>query len=933
MASSPRSQAASPSPSSRRGDIAPTIGFSRSVIQFALLGLGIGAAFALASQGLILIKRGSGVLNFSQGALAAVGAYTYYRLHANGVPAVAAFALALLLPAFIGVAMHVFLMRPLRNASPLSRLIATLGVMSLIQQVMDLWFGATTQIVSSILPSGTVTIGSSSISEDRLLNAAVALAITAALYLVYRYSRFGLTTLAVAENELVAEVSGHSANVVAAVNWGLGGALAGLAGVLIAPISGLDVDNLVLLIVPALAAGLVGSFESFPITLVAALVMGIAESEMVKYIATPGWGQSVPFIAVIIVMAVRGKALPVKDYITDRLPSLGTGAIRLRYAVPVIVGAGVLMWTTPLSWTGAFTTTFIGGILCLSLVILTGIAGQLSLAQLGFAGVAAYAASRGPIGAHWPFLAALAVGVVAAVAAGLVVAVPALRTRGVNLAIATFGAGFAIENVLFDNYNYTGYPEVNPSLFGWSINPDDFPKRYALVCLVLLVVVALIVANVRAGRAGRRLTAMRGNERAAAALGVSVYGAKLYAFGLSAAIAGLGGVLLAFSSTYVSFTQFDVFSSITLLLLVVIGSVGFVSGGLIGGLNVAGGLTTFIVSEIISSGSVIQDVTIAFDVMLLLTLVLYPNGVASLNIELLHARQEKRSASRPRSTETPLGAPVSDPNVEHRVTPMELVVRDIHVSFGGIHALNGVSISVSPGEVVGVMGPNGAGKTTLIDVITGFLKPDSGSIEIDGKRIEGLSASRRSRRGMGRSFQSLELFDELSVRENIAAASDRRDFGAYFSGLVVREKVELTETARAAVAMLQLQGEMDRTPRELAYGQRRLVAIARAIATEPSILLLDEPAAGLNESETEELGHLIRRLADEWGLGIVLVEHDVALMMTVCDRLIAVDFGQTIAEGTPAQIRSDPRVIASYLGEPDPEPESVPHADVGSAAQ
>jgi ABC-type branched-subunit amino acid transport system ATPase component len=231
-----------------------------------------------------------------------------------------------------------------------------------------------------------------------------------------------------------------------------------------------------------------------------------------------------------------------------------------------------------------------------------------------------------------------------------------------------------------------------------------------------------------------------------------------------------------------------------------------------------------------------------------------------------------------------------------------------------VRALSEVSLQVRPWEVVGLMGPNGAGKTTLIDAVTGFTRIKSGTILLDGERIDGLGAHRRARRGVGRTFQSLELFDQLSVLENLRTASDPRNAGAYLSDLVRPRSAALTPGARSAIAMFELKSDFDRVPAQLPYGRRRQVAIARAIAAEPSILLLDEPAAGLHERETEELGVMLRRLVEEWQIGILLVEHDVTLLNRVCDRLVVMDFGAVIATGSPAEIRTDPRVIAAYLG-------------------
>ena len=228
-------------------------------------------------------------------------------------------------------------------------------------------------------------------------------------------------------------------------------------------------------------------------------------------------------------------------------------------------------------------------------------------------------------------------------------------------------------------------------------------------------------------------------------------------------------------------------------------------------------------------------------------------------------------------------------------------------------ALDGVDVTVQPGEVVGLIGPNGAGKTTLIEAATGFVSA-SGSVLLDGRALEGMSPRRRAKRGVTRSFQSLELFDDLTVLDNLRVAADDGNGLRYFRDLVWPTPPPLPDAALAAIDEFGLGDVLDQKPGDLPYAQRRTIAIARAVAASPSVLLLDEPAAGLDDWATSELATLIRRLADEWGIGVLLVEHDVGMVMRTCDRVVALEFGKVIGRGTPDEIRTDPAVIAAYLG-------------------
>jgi ABC-type branched-subunit amino acid transport system ATPase component len=247
-----------------------------------------------------------------------------------------------------------------------------------------------------------------------------------------------------------------------------------------------------------------------------------------------------------------------------------------------------------------------------------------------------------------------------------------------------------------------------------------------------------------------------------------------------------------------------------------------------------------------------------------------------------------------------------------------LAIDDLSVRFGSVVAVQDVSLEVHPGEVVGLIGPNGAGKTTFIDAVTGFVPASTGTMTLGGRSLDKLNATKRARLGLRRSFQSLELFEDVTVEENIRAGSDlRASRVSWLTDLFWPGHHDLPPTAVAAVREFELEPHLQETPEELPYGRRRLVGIARTVASGPSVVMLDEPAAGLDENESAELARLIRRLADERNMGVLLVEHDVGLVMSTCDRVVVIDFGGVIASGPPAQIRDDPAVRDAYLGYAD----------------
>jgi sulfate-transporting ATPase len=899
-----------------------------SFLQFTILGLGPGATYALLALGIVLIYRGSGIVNFAHGGFAMIATYVCF-LSMNrewgwsvGVSMVASVAIAVLL----GVAFQLLILHHLRRAAPLVRVIATLGLLVILQAFATIQWSAAPYQAPQYLPSGLWHIGDVVVQQSRMLLLAIAIVLTAVLWAVTRFTTVGLAISASAQNERAAAALGWSPNFLAAVVWGIGGALAGLAGVLIAPLSGLTLTTFTIVVtVSALAAALLGGFRSFWLTLVGGLFLGVLESLITRYQidvkdvlglpALNGANRAMPFIVIIVVLVVRGQSLPLRSHPFEKLPDLGSGTIRrLAFAVAVVVTALLALTIFDASWADALNASLIASVFITSIVVLTGFAGQLSLAQYVLGGIGALIAGRLVASAGWPFELAIPTAVLLTIPAGLLFALPALRTRGINLAVVTLGLGFTVQQMIFNDIYYTGGNPIDGGtavgearLFGIDVSAVHHPQRWSIVCLVGLVVVVLVAANLRRSWWGRRLIAVRTNERAAASLGISVFTAKIYAFGVAAAIAALGGILLAFQVPLLVYGAFSPFASIEAVSLSVIGGIGWVLGTVFGAQLAVSGIGAKVFDNVFDLG---QWVGFIGGVLLLVILMTHPNGLAEVIVKRIGQPLRRLARSRTaRSKSFTLPEVVSE-----RVQPATLVVNDMTVRFGGVVALEHVSLTVNPGEVVGVIGPNGAGKTTLIDAITGFVSPADGTIELTGQDVGKWSAARRARNGLRRSFQSLELFEDITVLENLHAGSQRVDRLAWITDLVYPRTHPLTPTAVTAVRDFNLADDLQRRPDELPYGSRRLVAIARAVASGPSVLLLDEPASGLGSRERSELATLIRSLANERGVGILLVEHDVSMVLAVCDRIVVLDFGRKIAEGVPSDIESDALVRQAYLG-------------------
>ncbi|MBV9660751.1 MAG: ATP-binding cassette domain-containing protein [Acidimicrobiales bacterium] len=881
-------------------------------IKFFLLGLGSGGAYSLLALGVVLVYRGSGVVNFAHGAIALFGVSVFYEFrHPVGSPL--AIILGVLASALLGVLIQMAVMRPMRRSSPLMRVVATLGVLSVLQEGAIIKFGSNPLFIPDFLPSHAVHFSKHIVvGEDRIINLAIAVVLTVGLWIIYRKTRFGIATAALAENERATATLGWSPTILAVGNWAAGGALAGLAGILLAPITGLSPSALTLAVVPALAAGLLGGFSSFPLTMLGGLLIGVLESETTRYITTPGWPTAIPFLAIIVLLVLRGRALPLRSHTFERLPKIGSGNLKLG---ALLIGMGVFSVSLVAfsdNWAAAMSTAAVYGFISLSLVVVVGFCGQLSLAQFAIAGIGAFISTRLADTQHLGFPLAFLIGLAATIPIGVIVAIPAVRVRGVNLAVITLGLAVVVSDVILSNSAYTGGAirgtVVKPaSVFGLSVYSVLHPQRWAGVGLVLFIVAGLIVANVRRGRSGRRMIAVRDNERAAASLGVSVMGTKLYAFAVGAGLAAIGGMLLVYANTNIVFSPFDVLSSVNVLLIAVIGSIGYTSGAVVGGIGNSGGPAQQIISHLFKTGNWYLFVA---GLLTITVLIANPDGLISQHatqLAWIRARLGlKRRAGRVWDLDVPEGL--------RKVAPKSLEVEDLGVSFGGVKALDGVSLRLEPGQVVGLIGPNGAGKTTLIDAVTGFIRNYRGTIKLDGVSINGDRATTRARSGLTRSFQSLELFEDLSVADNLRAAADPQDRLALATDLVRPGKPKLGPEAAVSVREFQLEDSLNSLPRELPYAKRRLVAIARAVASRPSVLLLDEPAAGLDTTSTAELSHLIRRLAKDWGMAILLIEHDVNMVLNTCDEVVVLHFGQRIARGTPEEIRHDPTVIEAYLG-------------------
>ncbi len=524
------------------------------------------------------------------------------------------------------------------------------------------------------------------------------------------------------------------------------------------------------------------------------------------------------------------------------------------------------------------------------------LAGQLSLGQAGLASLAGFTATlvvpEGPVlGAFSPIVVAIPAGMAVGAVAAFLLGLPVMRLRGVFLAIATLGFSEVVRIVLI-NSAWTGGAQgtVVPKL----VTPS--------IAWGALVLVAFYFWRLGGSRMGRALAAVREDELAARAMGIDVTRHRMSAFVTSGAVAGLYGVLIAYFSRLLVPDDFGFTAAVDGLVTAVVGGVAMFLGPLLGGafltaipeVQRAVGLEAGWIRPFLASA------------LLLLVILFLPGGLASL-------LPRRRGGAPPPDSEAP-----ALPDLPAPGTPL-LELTGIGKSYGGVHAVNEVDLQLAAGDVLGLIGPNGAGKTTLVNMISGLVPPSSGTGRVLGLSLgAGGGAHRFAAAGLARTFQHSKLFDRLSVLDNALVGAHVVSRPTLLRRLVFLPSARRDElrARQQAYAQLRRVGLADRAgvaAGELSYGDRRRLEIARALAAHPSLLVLDEPAAGMNHVEAGELSTLVGSLAAD-GISVLLIEHNVRMVLETCTRIVVLSFGEVIAAGSPEQISTDPVVIEAYLG-------------------
>ena len=566
----------------------------------------------------------------------------------------------------------------------------------------------------------------------------------------------------------------------------------------------------------------------------------------------------------------------------------------------------------------------------LALNLLTGYAGQISLGHAGLLGAGAFASGLVTSRAGAPMW----IGLVAAAATGAVIALiigfPALRLRGLYLAMVTIAFGFMMYSFALRWGALTGGSagvELPRRLWGDTMLIDQ--SDMLAVVLTVLVLVWVLDSNVTRTRLGRAFRAIRENEAVAQSFGIDVARSKLFAFTLSGALAGISGALWGNAVGFVNSESiaFQFQMSLLLVIMVVVGGLGSRVGTVVAAF--AFGLFPFVVE-----GLHIDRLTgtegLIGPALLMYTIARHPGGFA----QAIREARERRAVRRVRQAtitedeaEPPMPAlprmPRPDGLARRTVTDPLAAVLEVHnvtVSFGGLVAVDDASLEVRRGQIVGLIGPNGAGKTTLFNSISGLIRPPRGRVVMLGRDVSALPAHRRAALGIARTFQQIGLSKDQTVLENLLLA--QHQLAGYDGGraLLYTPRVagaerDMEERARAAIAALGFEGREQTPLRQLSHGQQRIVEVGCALLTDPELLMLDEPSAGMSPAAAENLADRLRELRDEMGRTVLLIEHNVPLVLDVCDYVYVLNFGRVLAAGTPDEILAHPDVIGAYLGE------------------